>query len=115
VLRRSPVTMELEKLRRFRAKVSPDLSLYEDVDELFRTFSKQQRSVGLLNDLWKDIAPAQFFERASIKRLSSSGVLTILASDSAAAYEFDQWLRGGGLTTLKKRCKATLKSVKIEQ
>lgn len=115
MIRRSPVTMELEKLRRFKAQVSPDLSMKEDVTRLFKDFSKQQKAANSLDDVWREIAPAAFVDRASIKKISSSGVLTIRTSDAAAAWEFDQWLRGGGMAELKKRCKTQIKSVRIEQ
>lgn len=114
-MRRSPVTMELEKLRRFRAQIAPDLSIREDVSRLYRDFAKQQKAVGGLDDMWREIAPAEFVDRASIKKLSSTGILTVKAMDAAAAWEFDQWLRGGGMATLRKKCKSPIKSVKIEQ
>lgn len=114
-MRRSPVTVELEKLRRFRAQIAPDLSIGKDVTKLFKDFAKQQKAVGGLDDLWRSIAPVEFVERASIKKLSNAGVLTIKTTDAAAAWEFDQWLRGGGMATIRKNCKTTIKSVRIEQ
>lgn len=113
--RRSLVAMELQKLRRFRAKVAPDIALREDVDALYKSFTKKQTAMGTLEDMWKEIAPPEFASRASIKKLSKAGILTIAAKDSAAAYEFDQWLRGGGLVMIKKRSKVTIKSVRVEQ
>ncbi|MBX3382669.1 MAG: DUF721 domain-containing protein [Phycisphaeraceae bacterium] len=114
-MKRTPVTMELERLRRFKAKVAPDLSMHEDIDEVYKSFAKQQKAVGALDDMWKQIAPPQFIARASVQKLSSTGVLTIKAEDAATAYEFDRWLRGGGLAFLKQRCRVTLKSVKVQQ
>ncbi len=114
-MRRSPVTMELEKLRRFRAQVAPDLTLHEDVSKLYKNFTKQQKATTQLDDLWREIAPPEFADRASIKKLSSGGILTVQVTDSAAAWEFDQWLRGGGLATLKKKCKVPVKSIRIDQ
>jgi len=115
VQRRSPVLLELEKLRRFRAKVAPDLSLHQDITELYKNFSKHHKTTGLLDDVWREIAPHEFVDRASIKKIGSDGVLTVVVSDSAAAWEFDQWLRGGGLAAMKKKCKTPIKSVRIEQ
>jgi len=115
VMRRSPVTLELEKLRRFRAQVSPDLTMKEDVTKLYRDFNRQQKAATSLDDIWREIAPAAFVDRASIKKISTGGILTIRTSDAAAAWEFDQWLRGGGMAELKKRCKTQIKSVRIEQ
>lgn len=113
--RRSPVLLELEKLRRFRAKVAPDLSLHQDISELYKNFSKHQRTTGLLDDVWREVAPPTLVDRVSIKRICADGELTVLASDAAAAWEFDQWRRGGGLALLKKKCKSPIKTVKIEQ
>ena len=54
--------MELEKLRRFRAQVSPDLTMKEDVTRLFKDFSRQQKAANSLDDVWREIAPAAFVE-----------------------------------------------------
>lgn len=115
VQRRSPVVMELEKLRRFKAKVSPDLSLHQDVSELYKTFSKQQRNISPLEELWRTIAPVQFIDKASVVKYTPQGVVTIKAADAATVWEFDQWLRAGGLASMKKKSKSPIKSVKIEQ
>jgi hypothetical protein len=115
VQRRSPVVMELEKLRRFRAKVAPDLSLHQDVNELYKAFSKQQRNITPLEELWRAIAPVQFLDKASVIKYTTQGVVTVKAADASVAWEFDQWLRGGGLASMKKKSKSPIKSVKIEQ
>ncbi|MBS0197732.1 MAG: DUF721 domain-containing protein [Planctomycetes bacterium] len=113
-MKQSPVTMELQRLRRFKAKVAPDLSLHEDVTALYKNFAKQQKTVGELDDMWREIAPGEFADRATIQKIGSNGVLTIRVADSATQYEFDRWLRGGGLNHIKQRCRTEIKSIKIE-
>ncbi|MBL9002414.1 MAG: DUF721 domain-containing protein [Phycisphaerae bacterium] len=113
-MRQSPVTMELARLRRFKAQMAPDLSMQKSVTDLYRTFTKQQKAVSELDDTWRQIAPEEFADRASLHKISANGVMTIKASDSATAFEFDRWLRSGGLLEIKQRCKTTVKSVKIE-
>ena len=72
---------------------------------------RAQRAVEAIGIAWERVVPANI--RRSVEPVSHvRGVLTVRASDSAARYLFDQWLRAGGLRVLQSGATRTLTRVK---
>jgi hypothetical protein len=111
-MRRDP-QRELEQLRRYRNRGGADLSISKAVESLTRQVVRQAGACAGLDSAWAEVVPAGLVGLTQVIRLSPGGVLTVRATDAAAAYELDQWVRGGGLAVLRQACRRTLRRVKV--
>lgn len=103
---------QIETLRHYRNRPARDLSIAGDLSKVREEALKAQRAVQAIGVAWDELVPANI--RRSADPVSHvRGVLTVKASDSAARYLFDQWLRAGGLRVLQSAATRTLTRVKI--
>ena len=111
-MKRSP-REDLALLRKYRVAKARDLSIGDEVERLRKQVSRRAGALGWLDEQWGTLVPPALAGVCSAVRLSPGGVLTVRATDSAAMYEMDQWVRAGGLAILRTQCSATLRSVKV--
>ena len=102
----------LSRLRQWRNKPEPDLSL----GFLKKTFKQQvekpHKQMGDLAPLWLELVPADLAQHTKLEGFSR-GVLRIAVDSSSRLYELDTLLRGGLELELKRRHKGTLAKVKL--
>src|SRR5262245_19637764 len=105
---------QIETMRKFRVKAR-DLSIGAEIDKIGRELTKRQRAAAGMDAAWEQLAPGELAALSSVERLTPGGVLVVRVSDASAAFEIDQWLRGGGLEALRGRCPRKHMRVKLEQ
>jgi hypothetical protein len=111
-VKRSPEE-ELARLRTFRNFKKRDLSIGDEVARIQKKFTRSAGALGGLDEAWASLLPPELGALSRPQKLTAGGLLTVRASDAAAVYELDQWVRSGGLAVLRGACKATLRRVKV--
>ncbi len=110
-MRRSDPQRQIEQLRRFRNRPARDLSLAPDLARVKADAVRAQKASDAIGVAWAEVIPELL--RVKVAPVSHvRGVLTVKASDAAARYLFDQWLRAGGLRELQSRATRTLNKVR---
>jgi hypothetical protein len=104
---------QLEVLRRFRSVRGRDVSIGGEVERVRRGLTRERSALGGLDSAWEDLAPPDLAPRVRVVRLSPGGVATLAATDAAAAYEADVWLRSGGLARLRSRCTSAIRRARV--
>jgi hypothetical protein len=104
---------QLRLLQRYRNKPKADFSIAKDVEAIRKALVRTANAAGGMEEVWGELVPQGLAGVSRVVKLTPGGVLTVSANDSAVVYELDQWLRGGGLATLRARCKVTLRRVKL--
>lgn len=111
-VRNVDVQRQIEQLRRFRNRPARDCSMIAEIARVRDEAMRAQRAVEAIGVAWDGAVPLNI--RRSVTPVSHvRGVLTVRASDSAARYLFDQWLRAGGLRVLQSSATRTLTRVKV--
>ncbi len=109
--------LSLEKLRSNRVRPARDITLAANLAGEVLEAKKRHKAVGGIGAAWaelmSEVVTGTNLAERTIVRSFFRGVLTIEASDTAARYEVDRWLRAGGLETLRKRSPRTLARVKV--
>lgn len=95
-------------------KPGPEVSIVPAVEEFAKRFAKQVKAIGGLEGALDELLPEELRGRVRFGKLTPGGVLVLAATDSAAAYELDQWQRAGGLAALRARSSAKILRVKID-
>jgi hypothetical protein len=113
-VKRSTLKDELTRLRKWRVKPGPEVSIAPAVEEFAKRFAKQVKAVGGLEGALEELLPEELRGRVRFGKLTPGGVLVLAATDSAAAYELDQWQRAGGLAAMRQRCSTKILRAKIE-
>lgn len=80
---------------------------------LQKSFTRSAGALGGLDEAWGSLLPPELAGVSRPQKLTAGGLLTVRATDAAAVYEVDQWVRSGGLAVLRGACKATLRRVKV--
>ena len=108
-----PIDHELDMLRtRAAARSAVGRSLSSFMATAQRDLIKRERRLGDVNEAWASVCPAPLLERTAILSLNH-GVLRIAVADSAAMYELDRCLRGGGEVELARACQAPVHRVRL--
>lgn len=102
----------VERLRALRNHPAKELSLAPLIGDAADGYKRRMRNLGSLGAAWRDLAPPELVNTSELVGLAR-GVLTIRAADSAARFEIDRWLRGGGEIELVKRAAARLTRVRV--
>jgi hypothetical protein len=89
------------------------LSIGDEVERVRKQAARRAGALGGLDEQWGGLLPPELGPLCRPRRLTAGGVLTVEARDSAAVYELDQWLRGGGIGLLRGACRSTLRNVKV--
>jgi hypothetical protein len=103
----------IEALRQWRAPKSRDLSLARPLRDLTADLRRSRGSADGLRSAWDELAPPAIRASGHVERLSPNGVLTIRLSHAAAAYDAEQWLRGGGFDALRARSTKSVRAYRI--
>ena len=103
--------VEIEQLRRHRARPGHDLAIGDSVRATADVARKTNDRLGDLIDLWNELVPGHLVRHTSIAGLRR-GVLQINVDTSSAAFELDRLLRGGLTHELRKRFRGSLARIK---
>lgn len=102
----------LDRLREIRPAPTRASAITEVIEQHRRLLKRVHRELGAVAEAWEDLVPSALRKRCSAIRLQG-GVLDVAASDAAARYEFDRWLRGGGRNALADAAGAPLNRVRV--
>lgn len=103
---------ELERLRGFKTKPSPDLTLRDVMSAQLRDLKKLRRGVGVIAGAWAEIVPPALAAQTTLVSLSR-GSLTVRATDAAAKYELERLLRSGAESALVRASPVALRKVRV--
>ncbi len=84
----------LARVRRYRVKPEPDLSLGFLADQFKREVERPHRQLGDLAELWNRLVPPHLLEHTRLESFSRA-VLRVTVRSSAHLYELDRLLRQG--------------------
>ena len=113
-MRRPSALTQINALRQYRVRPPRDASIGADVNALHRTFVRQQKQAGGFETIWSELVPAEIATVTQVDRYTKTGVLVVRVQDSAARYQAQQWLAGGGLESLRAKAPGTLKLVQLK-
>jgi hypothetical protein len=102
----------IDRMRVYRGRSEPDLSIGAMAASLERATAQRQRVLGDVIDLWNEVAPERVRGYAAIEGLGQ-GTLTLTVTSSSASYELSRVLRDGLERTLVERMPARIKRVKV--
>lgn len=109
----SHIDHQLAKLRAqsaARDRVGRDLGGV--MDAMQRRFGRDARRFAGVGEAWCSMCPGHLLDRTAILGLSR-GELRIAVADSAAMYELDRYLRGGGEAALARTSSAPMHRVRL--
>ncbi|MGD9689260.1 MAG: DciA family protein [Phycisphaerales bacterium] len=99
------------RLRALRTPPERDLSVAGPIARAASELKRRATNLGALGPAFDELVPPALRARAHLEGLRR-GVLTVRCADSAARYELDRWLRGGGEISLIRRSGARLTRVR---
>lgn len=99
-----PADQYLRRLREWRNRREPDLTLGFLRDQFRREVVKPARQLADMAELWQELVPANIQSHTRLEAISR-GVLKVTVASSARLYELDRLLRGGLEQELIKRNK----------
>ena len=102
----------VDRMRVYRGRAEPDLSIAAMTASLERSTSQRQRALGDVIDLWNGLVPERMRDSASIAGLAQ-GTLTVTVTSSSASYELSRILRDGLERTLIDRMPTRIRRVKV--
>ncbi len=102
---------ELQRLRRFRRRGKPNLSVEPLIQGIQLTAQRQHRRLGTCIDAWEALVPERLREKTCIESLRQ-GTLHVTVTSSAVAFEIDRAVRSGLLDQLTKRVAGSLQRVR---
>ena len=103
---------DLARLRAWRTRPEPDLSIGGLVAARAREAKRTQERLGSLIDLWQKLVPADLVDHTRMTSLRG-GVVHVVVDSSSTAYELDRRLREGLETRLRRAYRGTLARVRI--
>jgi len=106
-----PQLRALERVQTNRARPGRDLSIKGLIARTAADATRAQRRLGELAALWEEIVPAQISRHTAFTGLHR-GVLAVAFDSSAAGFELDRFLRGGGEDELRRRYRGSLVRIK---
>lgn len=107
------VLEELKRIRRFRGRRSPDLSLDPMIRNIQLTAQRQHRRLGSCIDAWESLIPKQLCDKTRIESLRQ-GTLHVTVTSSAVAFEIDRTVRAGLLKQLSARVPGAIQRVRTK-
>jgi hypothetical protein len=84
----------LDRLRQWRSRPEPDLSLGFLREQFKRRVEKPHKQLAAIVEAWQKFVPAALLNYCRLESLSR-GVLTVGVDDSAHLYDLDRLLRQG--------------------
>ncbi len=103
----------MQRLRRFRNRKAPDLSLRFLTEQFRRDVDRPYRQLAGIAELWAQHVPAELAAHTRLERFSR-GVLHVGVDDSAHLYELDRTLRSGLRERLVTACRhASLRRIQL--
>jgi len=87
-------TDRLERLRRYRNRPQPDLSLGFLTKQFERQVARPHKQLEKVIELWEQLVPAELAEHTRLEGLQR-GVLKVSVDSSSRLYALDGLLRGG--------------------
>jgi hypothetical protein len=103
---------ELARLRRYRNRPDPDLSLAAPLRDAGRELQRQCRAASGIAGAWTEVLPPDL-SRGSEVLSFSRGLLTVRTADSAARFQIDRFLRGGGQAALARRAGVAVRRIRL--
>ena len=89
-----PADQYLNRLRQWRNRREPDLTLGFLRDQFKRELLKPAKQLTEMAALWQELVPAHLAQHTRLESLSR-GVLKVSIDSSSRLYELDRLLRGG--------------------
>ncbi len=111
-MRPEDVALRIEMTRKRRVREERKTAAADLFAAQAATLKRDQKRIGNAADAWSRLCPAELRLRTTVLGVTR-GVLRIGASDSAARFEIDRWLRAGGSDEVVRRCRTTVRSVKV--
>lgn len=102
----------LDRLREIRPSPRFSPTIADDARRVGAMASRSFKDMGAVAEAWADLVPGRLRERCRLMRLQR-GVLEVAAGDAAGRYEFDRWMRGGGLAALRDAATAPINRVRV--
>jgi len=84
----------LQRLRDWRNRREPDLSLRDLPEQFERQYGKPRKELGQVSTVWESLVPDQLNERIRLESFRR-GTLTVSTDSSAVLYELQRLLREG--------------------
>ena len=103
----------LRRLREHRGPRTPQVLLRDEVGEIRRELTQQQRGASKSQAWLVEALPASLRDRCEVMGLRA-GVLRIRVSDPSANDLLSRWLRSGGEQQLRLAAKAPVRRVRVE-
>ena len=87
-------SQRLERLRKYRVRKAPDLSLAFLKNQFQRDVAKPHKQLGQLVSLWQQLLPPDLLEHTRLEGLSR-GTLRVAVDSSPHLYQLDRLLSAG--------------------
>ena len=89
-----PRNSRLDRLRKWRNRAEPDLSLSFIKKYVKQEIEKPYKQLGSLAKVWGELVPAELVAQTKLESLNR-GVLRVTVSSSSHLFELDRLLRSG--------------------
>lgn len=103
----------IQRLRRHRARPERATALGGLLASEAETLGRLRKRLGGAGRAWAACCPESLAGLTTPVGLSG-GVLRVAARDASARYRVDRWLRGGGLSALRRASSAPISRVRVE-
>ena len=102
----------LDRMRVYRGRREPDLSVAAMAAALERATAQRQRALGDVIDVWNELVPERVRGYTAVDGLAQ-GTLTLTVASSSASYELSRVLRDGLERTLVARMPTRIRRIKV--
>lgn len=103
----------IQRLRRHRARPERATALAGLLASEAESLGRLRKRLGGAGRAWSACCPEALAGLTAPVGLSG-GVLRVAARDASARYRVDRWLRGGGLSDLRRASSAPISRVRVE-
>jgi hypothetical protein len=104
--------LQVEQLRKWRKRKVRDTSIESTIIAFRKSLKKGNKQLTQLLEAWDELVPSNLTKNA-IPTSLRSGILEVSVTDSSTSYKINQLIRSGLLQKLQRRCRGTLKQIRI--
>ena len=104
--------VQLEQLRKWRARRDKDISIGATIEKLRRNLKKSNKQLTQLVEAWDELVPSHIHQNTNPISFRG-GVLEVYADGSPTVYQLNRIIRAGLLRELQQRCSGTLNQIRV--
>ena len=105
-------TLQLQKLREWRARREKDTSVRTAIVDLRRSLKKSNKQLSQLLEAWDEVVPTHLLQTAHPISFKG-GTLEVSTDGAPTAYQLKRLIRAGLLHDLHQRCSCSLRQIRV--